>query len=234
MIFQEAFAQAASCIDFNGKSVIDVGCRDGAMLFYAEEHGAKTLVGVDNDPSTGLANFLVPFRASKISSYGGNLYDLDPVEIGKFDIVICCGVLYHLRYPVLGLSRLSDLLSDDGILILETGLLDGFADFPVVFYPYQGESPYEGSSPTFFNLAGLRNGFLQASLTEPKVEHRFISHSFDPSVHFPIFTQGRGSGTMTITRTIVTARRKQAETGFLESYFEGRHRYHTTGKLSES
>jgi 2-polyprenyl-3-methyl-5-hydroxy-6-metoxy-1,4-benzoquinol methylase len=89
MAFQEAFAKAASPIDFSGKRVIDVGCRDGAMLFFAEEPGAGELVGVDNDPSTGLANFLVPFKKSKISCYGGNLYDLTSNEVGKFDVVIC-------------------------------------------------------------------------------------------------------------------------------------------------
>jgi SAM-dependent methyltransferase len=229
MSFQEAFTQAVSSVNFDGKRVIDVGCRDGAMLFHEEEQGAGELVGVDNDPSTGLANFLVPFQGSKISCYGGNLYDLTPAETGKFDIVICCGLLYHLRYPMFGIRKLADLLADDGILILETGILDAFADFPLLFYPYMAESPYDGTSPTFFNLAGLKNAFLQASLSSPKVENRFNPHTFDPGKHFPIFTQGRGAGTMTIIRTIVTANKAKPESISVDRYFEGRHSFHTTG-----
>ena len=230
--YQDAFARAVSSMDFDGKRIIDIGCRDGAMLLHAEERGARELVAVDNDPSTGLANFLVPFKGSKISCYGGNLYDITPNEVGKFDIVICCGVLYHLRFPMLGIKKLADILTDDGILILETGILDAFGDFPMLFYPWMEESPYDGSSPTFYNLAGLRNAFIQASLTSPITRERFGPIQFEPRKHFPVFAQEQAASSMTITRTIVTANKAKPVLKFLEDYFEGRHSCHTTGVLS--
>ena len=230
-LYQDAFARAVSSVDFNGRRVIDVGCRDGAMLFHAEGRGARELVAVDNDPSTGLANFLVPFKGSKISCYAQNLYDLTPNEVGKFDVVICCGVLYHLRYPMLGVKKLADLLTDDGILVLETGILDAFADFPMLFYPWMKQSPYEGSSPSFYNLAGLKNAFIQASLSSPTTRERFFPLSFEPGKLFPLFAQEQAASTMTITRTIVTANKAKLESQFLEDYFEGRHKFHTTGAI---
>ena len=41
----------------------------------------------------------------------------------RFDIVQCFGVLYHLRYPLLGLAKLRKVLKDGGQLIMETAVL---------------------------------------------------------------------------------------------------------------
>ena len=231
IIFQEAFREAVKDIDFTGKRVIDIGCRDGAMLFHAEEHGAKQLVGVDNDPSTGLANFLVPFRGSKISCFGGNIYDVLPKDTGKFDIVICCGLLYHLRYPMLGVKRLADLLEDGGILILETAILEAFEDMPLLFYPYRRESPYEGTSPSFLNMACLKNVFLQGALSTPEIRNRFHPIKFSLEKYFPGFYSSVDGKEMVIARTIVTAKKVDPPSEHLERYFEGQHRRHTTGNF---
>jgi hypothetical protein len=52
----------------------------------------------------------------------GTIYNLDPRDLGKFDIVLCFGVVYHLRYPVLGIDNLRRIASDD--LYLESLILD--------------------------------------------------------------------------------------------------------------
>ncbi|HEV3023628.1 MAG TPA: hypothetical protein VGX76_14235, partial [Pirellulales bacterium] len=52
----------------------------------------------------------------------GSIYDLDPARIGVFDVVLCCGVLYHLRYPLLGIDNLRRVCR--GELYLETHLAD--------------------------------------------------------------------------------------------------------------
>lgn len=230
--YQNAFYEAAQTINFEAKRVLDVGCRDGAMLFFAEEAGASELVGVDNDPSLGMTNFLIPFRGSNIKSYGANLYDLHPEDFGKFDVVISCGLLYHLRYPMLGVKRLADMLIENGTLIVETAVLDGFDDFPILFYPFSRQSPFEGSSPSFFNLACLENSFQQAALSKPRVLKRFNSMRFDPAVAFPQFARTtRPYPPMTITRTIVASQKNVRTEDFLEKYFEGRHQFHSTGQV---
>ena len=44
-----------------------------------------------------------------------DLYELPTAGIGTFDIVLCLGVLYHLRqYPVLGLEIVCSLATDGG------------------------------------------------------------------------------------------------------------------------
>lgn len=231
--FQNAFYGAAERIEFVGKRVLDIGCRDGAMLLFAEERGAAELVGVDNDPSPGLANFVVPFKRSKIKVFGANIYDLTPDILGEFDVVICCGLLYHLRYPMFGIKRISDLIGENGKLIMETALIEAFGDMPILFNPIAGQSPFESSSPTFFNLAGLSNAFGQASLTMPEVLKKFNSSTFDAGARFRGLAkvEAGGSGIFTVTRTIVTADKTRAGDTSLERYFEGLHKYHSTGSF---
>lgn len=228
-IYVERFRAAGAAIDFRGKSVLDVGCRDGAMLFAAEEAGAAELVGADNDASPGLADFLVPFRRSKIETIEANLYDLTPAAIGRFDIVICCGLLYHLRYPGWGMRTLAGLLVEGGTLILETGLLDGLADLPILFRPSGAASPYEPTSPSFFNLAGAETLLAAAGLSKPVVRERFSPLPFDAEKHFPGFAAAF-QARMTITRTIVTATKQGSRPG-LDAYFEGTHRLHSERPL---
>jgi 2-polyprenyl-3-methyl-5-hydroxy-6-metoxy-1,4-benzoquinol methylase len=83
--------------DFKGKRVLDIGCRDGAQSFAAEQLGASEVVGIDNDLSNGLTDFLIPFKRSKVKAYQRNLNDLSREQSGEFDLVVFAGVLYHLR-----------------------------------------------------------------------------------------------------------------------------------------
>lgn len=228
-IYTDHFRAAAASIGFYGKRVIDVGCRDGAMLFMAEEAGAAEVVGIDNDLSPGLVNFLVPFRRSRVETMEANLYDLDPATLGTFDVAVCAGLLYHLRFPVWGLKKLADLLDAGGTLVLETGVLDAFEDFPVIFYPAPLASPYEVTSPTFCNLAALGNMLSACGFEQIKVRDRFNPIRFSAAKHAPAFARKFGDDSrMTITRTILTAAKSAARTR-LDAYFEETHGYHSKG-----
>src|SRR5262249_58602168 len=91
--------RAMQRVDFRGKRVLDIGCRDGLFCFEAEKLGAQEVVGVDNDLSRGAVDLLIPFLRSRVRMIEGNLYDLRADALGKFDIILCAGVIYHLRYP---------------------------------------------------------------------------------------------------------------------------------------
>jgi SAM-dependent methyltransferase len=45
---------------------------------------------------------------------------LDPEKHGRFDVVLCCGLLYHLADPFSFISRLRRLTVDDGVLFFDT------------------------------------------------------------------------------------------------------------------
>jgi SAM-dependent methyltransferase len=142
-------------ISFEGKRVLDVGCRDGLFSFEAERRGAREVIGIDNDLSTGATDVLIPHFGSRVRMVEMNVLDLRPDTFGTFDVVLFAGVLYHMRYPMWTLQALRDVLVDGGEMVLETAILDGFEGYPLLYCPVGEESPFEATSPTFFNRRGL-------------------------------------------------------------------------------
>lgn len=144
-------------VDFRNKRVLDIGCRDGLFSLHAERAGAREVVGIDNDLSPGLANFLIPFFRSRIHLAELNLYQLDPGREGRFDVILWFGVLYHLRYPFHGIRKVLDCITPGGVLALETATLSTphLAEQELLYCPVEG-SPYdEPTSCTFFNRKAL-------------------------------------------------------------------------------
>jgi 2-polyprenyl-3-methyl-5-hydroxy-6-metoxy-1,4-benzoquinol methylase len=144
-------------IDFRGKRVLDIGCRDGLFCFEAEKLGAAEVVGIDNDLVPGVPEFLIRTLKSKVTIQSLNLFDLRPEAFGRFDVIIFPGVLYHLRYPFWALKLIRDLLTDNGQLVLETAILADDNRHAILFCPTGGESPYEPTSCTFYNRKGLHD-----------------------------------------------------------------------------
>lgn len=148
--------RAMDIVDFTDKKVLDVACRDGMFSFEAERRGAREVVGIDIELSRGATDLLIPYFRSKVRMYELSLLDMAPDKFGVFDIILCFGVLYHLRYPFSGLKKLVDCLSDGGTLLIESGMLvdPRYAAVEFVYCPVEN-SPYEPSSCTFFNRKGL-------------------------------------------------------------------------------
>ena len=142
-------------LEVKGRRVLDIGCRDGLFSFAAESMGAAEVVGIDNDLSKGATELLIPFFNSKVRMHQMNLYDLKPETFGLFDVVIFPGVLYHLRYPFWGLKAIRDILKNDGHLLIETAVWEGEPNNAMLFCPIGEDSPFEGTSCTFFNEKAL-------------------------------------------------------------------------------
>jgi 2-polyprenyl-3-methyl-5-hydroxy-6-metoxy-1,4-benzoquinol methylase len=225
-VYQDNFEAAITSIDFAGKSVLDVGCRDGAMLFMAEQRGADMLVGVDNDISRGLTNFLIPFRLSKIKSLHASAYDLDSLDLPQFDIVISAGLLYHLAYPMWGMRKLVNRVKPNGMLLIETALLQEFDDLPVVLYTSGEQSPFEPSSPTFFNLAAVNALYKNIGMSEPKVLRTFAEGEHDISATFPAFAATEKKK-IKISRMVFAATKTELNQEY-QDYFDGLHDCHST------
>jgi SAM-dependent methyltransferase len=137
------------------KIVADIGCRDGLLSFVMEQMGAIEIFGIDNDISIGARDLLIPKTQSKIQMFENNLYDLDYSK--KFDVTVCCGVLYHLRFPFLGLKKLVDITKDGGTIHIEGGFMVNkeLENYSLCGCTSFTNSPYEDSSPIFFNTKGL-------------------------------------------------------------------------------
>jgi tRNA (mo5U34)-methyltransferase len=106
----------------DGKTVLDVGAWDGYYSFECERRGAARVVASDSHVWQGgfKEGFLLARRAlqSKVEDVNIDVLDLSPERVGMFDVVICLGVLYHMKHPLMMLERVASV-SDD-LLVLET------------------------------------------------------------------------------------------------------------------
>ncbi len=231
--FVKTSCDLATGIDLKGKRVLDIGCRDGAMSLYAESRGATEIYAADNDASPGLTNFIVPFRNSIIKPIEININDLDKANLGRFDVIFCCGLVYHLQAPFWGLRQVRDALKAGGILILETAILDAFEDFPFVAYVPDRTSPYEPTSPTFFNRAGLRNALSVLGFAGPEASAEFNAIDYDAGLHFPQFAEAFPNRRKMRCTRFASVNRLDAtfsHAASKHSYFDGVHRIHSEGR----
>lgn len=126
------------------KSFIDVGCMwgvHGYFSFLAEEYGAKSVVAFDIFEPTEEFNKAHSSKNSKIKFKQGDINSKDCInDLGKFDVVYCTGLLYHVPDPVFTLSRLREICND--VLILGTAVIPEMNGIQngAVYYPYLSES----------------------------------------------------------------------------------------------
>ena len=134
--------------DMTGKRVLDIGAWDGFFSFECERRGAEVLA-LDHVESSD-TGFHIAARAldSKVPWKVQNLYHLTPEELGKFDIVLCLGVIYHLRHILLGLDRIRSVMNEGADLFVETAAIDNHAQLNGGgFGPFSGACPTANETP---------------------------------------------------------------------------------------
>ncbi|HEY7336383.1 MAG TPA: methyltransferase domain-containing protein [Bryobacteraceae bacterium] len=96
--------------DLRGKRVLDIGCWDGWFSFEMERRGAE-VVALDcwDNPRFhemhSVYNSRVEFRQMDVM-------DVSPDTVGRFDIVLFLGVLYHLKHPLLALEKVCSVATE--------------------------------------------------------------------------------------------------------------------------
>lgn len=96
--------------DLSGKRALDIGCWDGWFSFELERRGAR-VVAIDNWDNHRFRQVHAAYR-SHVDYRQLDMYELTPERIGRFDIVLFMGVLYHLKHPLLALERVCALTTD--------------------------------------------------------------------------------------------------------------------------
>ena len=94
--------------DLTGKRVLDVGAFNCCCSFECERRGASEVVALDlqNPAHLGYPVLRDAVASSRVRFVQGSVYHLDPETLGKFDVILFFGVLYHLRYPLLAIDQL--------------------------------------------------------------------------------------------------------------------------------
>ncbi len=96
--------------DLRGKRALDIGTWDGWFAFELERRGAA-VVAIDcwDNPRFREVHRLL---GSSVDYRQMDVYELTPETLGKFDVVLFMGVLYHLKHPLLALECVCALTTD--------------------------------------------------------------------------------------------------------------------------
>lgn len=124
-----------------GKTFLDVGCWDGFNSFEAARLGASRVLATDHFAWSSACwgdrrgfELARSQLAPSVEVMDIDIPDLTEERVGRFDVVLFAGVLYHLRHPFAVIERIASLASE--WLIVETHL--DATDVPrpaMIFYP---------------------------------------------------------------------------------------------------
>lgn len=167
--------------DMTGQSLLDVGCNGGFYAVEAKRRGAARVLGIDAARHhVRQTLFVAKALGLDIEVLRLSVYDLDPDVVGRFDVTLALGVIYHCKHPVLALERLFEVTKTT--LVLESAILPGDR-FPTSF-PY----PLGGLESTLHPLAFVENaaGSVEAAynwfLPSPSFLEAVLKHVGFPEV----------------------------------------------------
>jgi tRNA (mo5U34)-methyltransferase len=127
-----------------GKRVLDVGAWDGYWTFEAMRRGARQVVAIDDfsdllghlPPSSrkawgtfDLCREALGYTEDQCQRIEMPVYEVTEARLGRFDVVLLFGTLYHLRHPLLALDLLSAVCDQE--IYVESAILDDYS-------PYRG------------------------------------------------------------------------------------------------
>jgi tRNA (mo5U34)-methyltransferase len=126
--------------DLTGVTVLDIGAWDGFFSFEAERRGAARVLATDSYSWNGSGwgtkeGFLLARKVlqSTVEDMDIDVFEMSPDRIGRFDLVLFLGVLYHLKHPLLALEKIYSVTKDQ--LILETHVELSGKRPSMMFYP---------------------------------------------------------------------------------------------------
>lgn len=155
--------------NLEGKRVLDIGSWDGFFTWEMEKRGAELLsIDVWDDHEMAKYRWVHEVKSSKAQYKRVDAHDLDPASEGTFDLILCAGVLYHLRYPLATLERIRKVCR--GQLILETVCMIPavHGGFPMIaFFPGDAEA-----------IASGRPWGISGAATIPWIKEALLSAGF--------------------------------------------------------
>lgn len=172
----------------DGKSFLDIGAFDGLHSFEAEKRGAERVLATDIwYGSTGKEGFdlVREYLNSNVEDRIIDVYDISPEKIGRFDVVLCAGLVYHVRDPYLAIKNAVSVANE--LVVIESAITKNIPCVPGM--EFKSASP---ASPTEIrwepNLQCLEQMLTYAGCIG------VTSHSYnpqtDPSTNIPPVRNG--------------------------------------------
>jgi SAM-dependent methyltransferase len=163
---------------WSGKSVLDLGCNEGGLAFSALSHGAARCHGVEyRGANVEKARFV-----ARVQGHDNATFEVGEVDDWlaahpetSHDIVLACGLLYHLPYPWDTLNRICAIASE---AVVVTSVLAGGSEGYTPFEEWESigasASPEELSqmpnSALTIAEALAKNGFVPVFMSETRVD----------------------------------------------------------------
>lgn len=109
---------------FSGKRILDLGCNAGWWSIEAVRRGADFVLGIDaRDMHIEQAKFVAEVLGIRNVEFRKmNVYDISRDTIGKFDITLCLGLLYHVNRPLGLLEKVFEVTKE--VAVIDTAVLD--------------------------------------------------------------------------------------------------------------
>src|SRR4051812_14352176 len=125
-----------------GKSVLDIGAWDGWFSFEAERRGASRVLATDHFCWSGAGwgtragfDYAHAKLGSKVETLDIDVPQIGLETVGKFDVVLFLGVLYHVKDPLSCLERVASVTGE--MMVVETETALDILPWPVMRY-YEG------------------------------------------------------------------------------------------------
>jgi tRNA (mo5U34)-methyltransferase len=104
--------------------VLDIACHEGWFAHRMVDWGAREVIGVDvreiNIRRADLLRRHFGIAERRLRFIQANVYDLTPEALGRFDVVLMLGLIYHLENPI-GAIRVARALTSN-VCFLESQL----------------------------------------------------------------------------------------------------------------
>jgi ubiquinone/menaquinone biosynthesis C-methylase UbiE len=103
---------------------VDVGCHEGYYTFALRSLGIPEVLGLDfREENLRRARFVAAQQpVDGVRFAQADVEELDAAALGRFDLTLCFGLLYHLENPMRALRRLHAITGE--LLLLETQVVD--------------------------------------------------------------------------------------------------------------
>lgn len=103
--------------DLVGRAFLDVGCNEGFFCGFAKFLGARRAVGLDH------SRLFIERARQRFPDCEFHHHGWDSLPDGPFDVILLASALHYAQDQPELLRRLAEHLSDDGVLVLEMGIV---------------------------------------------------------------------------------------------------------------
>jgi SAM-dependent methyltransferase len=103
--------------DLAGRSFLDVGCNEGFFCGFAKFLGARRSLGLDH------SQLFIERARQRFPDCEFHQQGWDRLPDGPFDVILLASALHYAEDQPALLHRLVELLSPDGVLVLELGIV---------------------------------------------------------------------------------------------------------------